>query len=86
MTDRALDGARNVDFEYYGSLSLAVPNPLTDIGISYYWLFSYWIPARWYDYQNVSVEIAVHNTPFTIAGGAGFTGADDEGVNQYTII
>ena len=87
MTDEnTANGARNVDFfEYYGSLSLAVPNPLTDIGVSYYYGYS---PNGFqqgeYDYQNVSVEIAVPNTPFTIAGGAGFTGADDTGMNQYS--
>ncbi len=87
MTDEnTANGARNVDFfEYYGSVSLAVPNPITDIGISYYYGYS---PNGFqqgdYDYQNVSIEIAVPNTPFTISGGAGFTGADDEGMNQYT--
>tara|TARA_B100000900_G_C20495066_1_gene681236 strand:- start:121 stop:909 length:789 start_codon:yes stop_codon:yes gene_type:complete len=87
MTDQnTADGARNVDFvEYYGSLSLAVPNPITDIGISYYYGYS---PNGFqqgeYDYHNVSMEVAIPNTPFIIAGGAGFTGTDDEGMNQYT--
>ena len=87
MTDEnTANGARNVDFfEYYGSLSLAVPNPLTDIGISYYYGYS---PSGFqqdeYDYQNVSVEIAVPNTPFTISGSAGFTGSEMEGGNAYS--
>ena len=87
MTDENTGlGQRNVDFfEYYGSLSLAVPNPITDIGISYYYGFS---PNGFqqddYDYQNVSVEIAIPNTPFTISGAAGFTGSEMEGGNSYT--
>ena len=87
MTDQNTgDGARNVDFfEYYGSLSLAVPNPFTDIGISYYYGFS---PSGFqqdnYDYQNVSMEIAIPNTPFTISGAAGFTGSEMTGGNSYT--
>ncbi len=87
MTDQnPADGARNVDFvEYYGSLSLVVPNPVTDIGISYYYGYS---PAGFqqddYDYQNVGIEIAVPNTPFTISGAAGFTGSEMEGGNSYS--
>lgn len=87
MTDEnTANGARNVDFfEYYGSLSLAVPNPITDVGISYYYGYSpNGFQTGEYDYQNVSIEIAVPNTPFTISGGAGFTGMDDEGGNQYS--
>ena len=56
---------------------MAVPNPFTDIGISYYYGFS---PSGFqqdnYDYQNVSMEIAIPNTPFTISGAAGFTGSE----------
>ena len=87
MTDHNTgNGERNVDFfEYYGSLSLAVPNPFTDIGISYYYGFS---PSGFqqdnYDYQNVSMEIAIPNTPFTISGAAGFTGSEMTGGNSYT--
>ena len=87
MTDEnTANGARNVDFfEYYGSLSLAVPNPITDVGISYYYGYSpNGFQTGEYDYQNVSIEIAVPNTPFTISGGAGFTGMDDEGGNNYS--
>lgn len=79
-------GQRNVDFfEYYGSLSLAVPNTITDVGLSYYFGYS---PSGFqqddYDYQNVSLEIAIPNTPFTISGAAGFTGSEMEGGNAYT--
>ncbi len=87
MTDEnTANGARNVDFfEYYGSLSLAVPNPVTDIGISYYFGYS---PAGFqqdeYDYQNVSMEIAIPNTPFIISGAAGFTGSEMTGGNAYS--
>ena len=48
------------------------------------WIFSKWFSNGEYDYQNVSIEIAVPNTPFTISGGAGFTGMDDEGGNNYS--
>ena len=37
-----------------------------------------------YDYQNVSLEFGVPGTPFTLAGGAGFTGSEMEGGNAYT--
>ena len=87
MTDQnTADSARNVDFvEYYGSLGLVVPNPITDIGISYYYGFS---PSGFqqdnYDYQNVGIEIAVPNTPFTLSGAAGFSGSEMEGGNSYS--
>ena len=87
MTDQnTADGARNVDFvEYYGSLSLTVPTPVTDIGISYYYGFS---PSGFqqdnYDYQNVGIEFAVPNTPFTLSGAAGFTGSEMVDGNSYT--
>ena len=54
-------------------------------GISYYYGYS---PAGFqqddYDYQNVGIEIAVPNTPFTISGAAGFTGSEMEGGNSYS--
>ena len=87
MTDEnTANGARNVDFvEYYGSLSATIPTPVTDFGLSYYYGFS---PSGWqqdnYDYQNVSLEFGVPGTPFTLAGGAGFTGSEMEGGNSYT--
>ena len=87
MTDQnTLDGARNVDFvEYYGSLSATIPTPVTDLGLSYYYGFS---PSGFqqdnYDYQNVSLEVPVPGTPFTLSGGAGFTGSEMEGGNSYT--
>ncbi len=87
MTDQnTLDGARNVDFvEYYGSLSATIPTPVTDLGLSYYYGFS---PSGFqqdnYDYQNVSLEIPVPSTPFTLSGGVGFTGSEMEGGNAYT--
>ena len=87
MTDQnTADGARNVDFvEYYGSLGLTIPTGITDIGISYYYGFS---PSGFqqdnYDYQNVGIEFAVPNTPFTLAGGVGFTGSEMQGGNSYT--
>jgi len=87
MTDQnTADGARNVDFvEYYGSLSATIPTPVTDLGLSYYYGFS---PSGFqqdnYDYQNVSLEVPVPGTPFTLAGGAGFTGSEMEGGNSYT--
>ena len=79
-------GQRNVDFfEYYVSVGLAVPNPLTDIGVSYYYGYSpSGFQADNYDYHNVGIEIAVPNTPFTISGAAGFTGNEMEGGNAYT--
>ena len=89
MTDQNSDGgdsARNVDFvEYYGSLSATIPTPITDLGLSYYYGFS---PSGFqqdnYDYQNVSLEVPIPNTPFTLSGGAGFTGSEMEGGNSYT--
>ena len=87
MTDEnTANGARNVDFvEYYGSLSATIPTPVTDFGLSYYYGYS---PSGWqqdnYDYQNVSLEFGVPGTPFTLAGGAGFTGSEMEGGNAYT--
>ena len=87
MTDEnTANGERNVDFfEYYASVGLAVPNPVTDIGISYYFGYSpSGFQADEYDYHNVGMEIAVPNTPFTISGAAGFTGNEMEGGNAYT--
>ena len=87
MTDEnTANGARNVDFvEYYGSLSATIPTPITDFGLSYYYGYS---PSGFqqdnYDYQNVSLEFGVPGTPFTLAGGAGFTGSEMEGGNAYT--
>jgi len=89
MTDQNSDGgdsARNVDFvEYYGSLSATIPTPITDLGLSYYYGFS---PSGFqqdnYDYQNVSLEVPIPNTPFTLSGGAGFSGSEMEGGNSYT--
>ncbi len=88
MTDEnTANGVANVDFvEYYGSLSATIPNPISDIGISYYYGYS---PTGFqgnygYDYQNVSAEVGIPNTPFTVSGGAGFSGSDTEGGNQYT--
>ncbi len=87
MTDQnTADGARNADFvEYYGSIGATVPAGITDVGISYYYGYS---PAGFqqgnYDYQNIGIEFGVPSTPFTLSGSAGFTGADDEGGNQYT--
>ena len=89
MTDQNSDGgdsARNVDFvEYCGSLSATIPTPITDLGLSYYYGFS---PSGFqqdnYDYQNVSLEVPIPNTPFTISGGAGFTGSEMQGGNSYT--
>ena len=87
MTDEnTANGARNVDFvEYYGSLSATIPTPFTDLGLSYYYGFS---PSGFqqddYDYQNVSLEVPVPGTPFTLSGGAGFTGSEMEGGNSYT--
>ena len=87
MTDEnTASGARNVDFvEYYGSLSATIPTPFTDLGLSYYYGFS---PSGFqqdnYDYQNVSLEVPVPGTPFTLSGGAGFTGSEMEGGNSYT--
>ena len=64
---------------------MAVPNTITDVGLSYYFGYS---PSGFqqddYDYQNVSLEIAIPNTPFTISGAAGFTGSEMEGGNAYT--
>ena len=75
MTDEnTANGARNVDFvEYYGSLSATIPTPITDLGLSYYYGFS---PSGFqqdnYDYQNVSLEFGVPNTPFTLSGWCRF--------------
>ena len=87
MTDEnTANGARNVDFvEYYGSLSLTLPTTVTDIGISHYYGYSLsGFQQDEYDYQNVGIELAVPNTPFTISGAAGFTGSEMEGGNSYT--
>ena len=75
---------RNVDFfEYYASVGLAVPNPITDIGVSYYYGYSTIGFQRWnYDYHNVGMRL-LFKSPFTISGAAGFTGNEMEGGNAY---
>lgn len=70
--------------EYYGSLGVAVP--FNDIGLGFYYGYSPtgFAGAYDYDYMNISAEIPIPSTPFTLSGGAGFTGVDEEGGNQYT--
>lgn len=86
MTDaQTADGAANNDFlEYYASLGVAVP--VNDIGLGFYYGYS---PtgfggAYGYNYMNISAEVPIPGTPLTLSGGAGFTGVDTEGGNQYT--
>lgn len=76
--------AASQDFlEYYASVGVALPY---DVGLSYYYGYS---PSGYggqydYNYQNVSLEVPVPGTPFTVFGGIGFEGADSTGSENYT--
>ena len=57
-----------------------------DLGISYYFGYSPTGFAQNYDYtyHNISAEIPVPSTPFTLYGGVGFTDSDlDDGTTGY---
>ena len=70
-------GTRGMEFlEWYGSVGISgLP---ADLGISYYFGYSPTGFANNYDYtyHNISAEIPVPSTPFTLYGGVGFTDSD----------
>ncbi|MBS91442.1 MAG: hypothetical protein CMM95_00090 [Rickettsiales bacterium] len=72
-------GTRSMEFlEYYGSVGISgLP---ADLGISYYFGYS---PTGFngnydYTYHNVSAEVPIPTTPFTLYGGVGFTDSDTD--------
>ncbi len=72
-------GTRSLEFlEWYGSIGISgLP---ADLGISYYFGFS---PTGYngnydYTYHNISAEIPVPTTPFTLYGGVGFSDSDTD--------
>ena len=71
-------GTRGLEFlEWYGSVGIAgLPY---DLGLSYYFGYSPTGYANNYDYtyHNVSAEIPVPSTPFTLYGGVGFTNSEN---------
>jgi uncharacterized protein (TIGR02001 family) len=70
-------GTRSLEFlEWYGSVGISgLP---ADLGISYYFGYSATGFNGNYDYtyHNISAEIPVPTTPFTLYGGVGFTDSD----------
>ena len=70
-------GTQGMEFlEWYGSVGISgLPY---DLGISYYFGYSPTGFAQNYDYtyHNISAEISVPSTPFTLYGGVGFTDSD----------
>ena len=70
-------GTKGMEFlEWYGSVGISgLP---ADLGISYYFGYSPTGFANNYDYtyHNISAEIPVPGTPFTLYGGVGFTDSD----------
>ena len=70
-------GTQGMEFlEWYGSVGLSgLPY---DLGISYYFGYSPTGFAQNFDYtyHNVSAEIPVPSTPFTLYGGVGWTDSD----------
>jgi uncharacterized protein (TIGR02001 family) len=72
-------GNKGLEFlEYYASVSYALP--ILDASISYYYGYS---PTGWsqnygYQYHNISGEVPVPSTPFTLYGGIGRSLDDSE--------
>lgn len=70
-------GTQGMEFlEWYGSIGISgLP---ADLGISYYFGYSPTGFAQNYDYtyHNISAEIPIPSTPFTLYGGVGFTDSD----------
>jgi uncharacterized protein (TIGR02001 family) len=70
-------GTQGMEFlEWYGSVGIS--NLPADLSISYYFGYS---PTGFnnnydYTYHNISAEIPVPSTPFTLYGGVGFTDSD----------
>ena len=70
-------GTQGLEFlEWYGSVGIS--NLPADLSISYYFGYS---PTGFnnnydYTYHNISAEIPVPSTPFTLYGGVGFTDSD----------
>jgi len=69
--------------EYYGSLGLTLPYGAS---VGYYYGYS---PTGYggnydYDYQNVSFEVGIPSTPFSLFSAVGFTGAEEAGKESYT--
>ena len=78
-------GTQGLEFlEWYGSVGISgLP---ADLGISYYFGYSPTGFGQNYDYtyHNISAEIPVPSTPFTLYGGVGFTDSDtDSGTTGY---
>ena len=72
-------GTRGMEFlEWYGSVGIS--NLPADLSISYYFGYSPTGFANNYDYtyHNISAEIPVPSTPFTLYGGVGFTDSDTD--------
>ena len=72
-------GTRGMEFlEWYGSVGIS--NLPADLGISYYFGYSPTGFAQNYDYtyHNISAEIPVPSTPFTLYGGVGVTDSDTD--------
>jgi uncharacterized protein (TIGR02001 family) len=78
-------GTKSMEFlEWYGSIGISgLP---ADLGVSYYFGYSPTGFSNNYDYtyHNVSAEIPVPSTPFTLYGGIGFTDSDiDDNTTGY---
>jgi uncharacterized protein (TIGR02001 family) len=71
-------GTQGMEFlEWYGSVGISgLPY---DLGIAYYFGYSPTGFAQNYDYtyHNISAEIPVPSTPFTLYGGVGFTNSEN---------